>query len=104
MSVCTLSCHDMSTVKGWWEKDRVKPQKYYNEILGEGGEAPFYCEPWIVERIIIDHLNSPCMWAVFSIHDFIGIDYGKLRVENPNSEKNKWSGKSETLLEVPFPY
>lgn len=86
MSVCTPSCHDMSTLRGWWEEDRTKTQKYYNEILGEYGGAPFYCEPWIIERIIRDHLNSSSMWAVFPIQDLIGID-GKLRVEDPNSER-----------------
>jgi len=86
MSVCTPSCHDMSTIRGWWEEDRVKTQKYYNEILGEWGEAPYYCEPWIVERIIRNHLNSSSMWAVFPIQDLIGID-GELRLENPHSER-----------------
>lgn len=86
MSVCTASCHDMSTVRGWWEEDRAKTQKYYNEVLKCGGDAPYYCEPWIVEKILVDHLNSPSMWAVFPIQDLIGID-GKLRVENPNDER-----------------
>jgi 4-alpha-glucanotransferase len=76
----------MSTIRGWWEEDRVKTQKYYNEILGEWGEAPYYCEPWIVERIIRNHLNSSSMWAVFPIQDLIGID-GELRLENPHSER-----------------
>ncbi len=85
-SVCTPSCHDMSTVRGWWEESRAKTQKYYNEILRERGEAPFYCEPWIVEKIIRDHLSSSSMWAVFPIQDLLGID-GNLRIENPHSER-----------------
>lgn len=86
MSVCASSCHDMSTVRGWWEEDRAKTQRYYNEVLGEIGEAPFYCEPWIVEKIIKNHLYSPSMWAVFPIQDLIGID-GDIRSENPHQER-----------------
>ncbi|HBM15940.1 MAG TPA: 4-alpha-glucanotransferase [Lentisphaeria bacterium] len=86
LSVCTPSCHDMSTVRGWWEEDRGKTQRFYNEILHCEGNPPYYCEPWVVERIISDHLNSSCMWAVFPIQDLIGIDE-KLRLENPNDER-----------------
>ncbi|HJO96069.1 MAG TPA: 4-alpha-glucanotransferase [Victivallales bacterium] len=86
MSVCSPSCHDMSTIRGWWEEDRELAQKYYNEILGQYGEAPYYCEPWVCEEIIKDHLNSPSMWAVFPIQDLLGIN-GELRKENPSDER-----------------
>lgn len=86
LSVCTPSCHDMSTIRGWWEEDRAKTQKYYNEVLQCDGEAPVSCEPWIVEKIIASHLYSPSMWAVFPIQDLLGID-SKLRRENPNDER-----------------
>ena len=86
MSVCSPSCHDMSTIRGWWEEDRALTQRYYNEILGQYGEAPYYCEPWISEEIIKDHLNSPSMWAVFPIQDLLGMN-GELRKENPADER-----------------
>ena len=70
MSVCTTSCHDMSTLRGWWEEDGEKRQKYFNEMLGETGEAPVYCEPWVCDKILVQHLNSPAMWAVFSYPGF----------------------------------
>ena len=40
LSVVTPSTHDMSTIRGWWEEDREQTQKFYNEELGLGGEAP----------------------------------------------------------------
>jgi len=43
MTVCTTSSHDCSTVRGWWEEDRVKTQRFFNEILGEYGSAPEKC-------------------------------------------------------------
>ncbi|MDQ6905065.1 MAG: 4-alpha-glucanotransferase, partial [Bacteroidota bacterium] len=61
LAVVTPSTHDMSTIRGWWEKDRNKTQKFYNYILGHYGEAPFFCEPWINKEIILQHLYSPAM-------------------------------------------
>jgi 4-alpha-glucanotransferase len=86
MSVCTPSCHDMSTIRGWWEEDGKKRQKFYNDYLGHGGEAPIFCEPWICEQMILQHLYSPSMWAVFPIQDLLATD-GTLRRENPSDEK-----------------
>jgi 4-alpha-glucanotransferase len=85
-SVCSPSCHDMSTVRGWWEEDRPRAQRFYNQILGHYGEAPLFCENWIVEEIVAQHLYSPAMWAVFPIQDLLGID-NDLRRENPTHEQ-----------------
>jgi len=86
LSVCTPSCHDMSTVRGWWEEDGKLRQKFYNNMLGHDGEAPMYCEPWICDEIINQHLYSPCMWAVFPIQDLLATN-AKLKRVNPNDEK-----------------
>ena len=86
MSVSTPSCHDMSTIRGWWEEDGKKRQIFYNDYLGHGGEAPVYCEPWICEQMILQHLYSPSMWAVFPIQDLLATDKN-LRRENPDDEK-----------------
>ncbi|KAJ1469767.1 hypothetical protein T484DRAFT_1850456, partial [Baffinella frigidus] len=32
-SVCTPSCHDMSTVAGWWEEDAGRRQNFWNSLL-----------------------------------------------------------------------
>jgi 4-alpha-glucanotransferase len=85
-SVCSPSCHDMSTVRGWWEEDRDRAQRFYNEILGHYGSAPFFCENWLVEEIVNQHLYSPSMWAVFPIQDLVGMD-NDLRRENPTHEQ-----------------
>ena len=86
LSVVTPSTHDMSTVRGWWEEDRNKTQRFYNYMLGHYGEAPFYCEPWINKEIIIQHLYSPAMWSIFMLQDLLGID-GDVRRQNPHGER-----------------
>ncbi len=86
LSVVTPSTHDMSTIRGWWEEDKSKIQKFYNHELGQWGEAPFFCEAWINKAIVVQHLYSPAMWAIFQLQDLLGMDE-KLRRENPNDER-----------------
>ncbi len=49
-------------------------------------QAPYFCEPFIVRQIIVQHLYSPSMWAIFAIQDLLGMD-GNLRLENANAER-----------------
>ncbi len=86
LSVVTPSTHDMSTIRGWWEEDAAKTQRFYNTILGYYGNAPFYCEAPINKAIVLQHLYSPAMWSIFQLQDIFGIDK-TLRRENPNDER-----------------
>ena len=86
MSVVSPSCHDMSTIRGWWEEDSERTQQFYNKLLGHFGTAPLFCEPWISREMIIQHLHSPAMWAIFPIQDLVAMDE-KLRYENPMEEQ-----------------
>jgi 4-alpha-glucanotransferase len=86
LSVVTPSTHDMSTIRGWWEEDRNKTQKFYNEELGQWGEAPYFCDAWINKAIVQEHLHSPAMWSIFQLQDLLGMDEN-IRRENPNDER-----------------
>ena len=86
LSVVSPSTHDMSTIRGWWEEDREKSQRFYNTILGHKGSAPYFCEPWLVKEIVAQHLDSPAMIAMFQLQDIMGID-GKLRRQIPQEER-----------------
>lgn len=87
LSVVTTSSHDMSTVRGWWEEDRVRTQRFFETILGHWREvAPFYCEPWVAREILVQHLHSPAMWAIFPLQDLLAMDNG-LRRANPHDEQ-----------------
>lgn len=86
LSVVTPSTHDMSTVRGWWEEDRERIQRFYNHELGQWGDAPAYCEAWINKAIVLQHLYSPAMWTVFQLQDLMGMDE-RIRRENPHEER-----------------
>ena len=95
LSVVTTSSHDMSTLRGWWEEDRVQTQRYFETLLGHRREvAPFYCEPWVAREILVQHLHSPAMWAIFPLQDLLAID-GHLRRPNPHDEQINVPGNPE---------
>ncbi len=85
-SVCTTSTHDMSTLRGWWEEDRVKTQTFFNHVLNQPGEAPWFCEPWIGEKIIDLHLASPSILCILPLQDWFSME-NSLRREKPNEER-----------------
>ena len=74
LSVCTTSTHDMSTLRAWWEENREQTQQFYNHVLHLQGEAPTYCEPWICEKIIDMQLESPSMWVILPLQDWLSTD------------------------------
>jgi 4-alpha-glucanotransferase len=86
LSVVSPSTHDMSTIRGWWEEDSFKIKHFYNYLMGQTGEPPFYCEPWINKEIVLQHLYSPAMWSIFQLQDLLGMN-GEIRREDPNEER-----------------
>jgi 4-alpha-glucanotransferase len=86
MTVNTTSSHDTSSLRAWWEEDRAKSQHFWNAVLGQQGAAPWFCEDWLVEMILRQHLHSPSMWAVFPLQDLFALRHD-LRVEDPNGER-----------------
>ncbi|MEP7079334.1 MAG: 4-alpha-glucanotransferase [Ginsengibacter sp.] len=86
LSIVTPSTHDMSTIRGWWEENRENTQYFYNHMLGHYGLAPYFCEDWINKEIVLQHLYSPAMLAIFQLQDLLGMD-DSLRRQNPNDER-----------------
>src|SRR5438477_1838620 len=106
LSVVTPSTHDMSTIRGWWQEDPVRTQRFFNEELGEPGVAPETCEGWINKAIVLQHLASPAMWSIFQLQDLLGMDE-TLRRKDPHEErinvpadsKNYWRYRMHLPLE-----
>jgi 4-alpha-glucanotransferase len=87
LSVVSPGSHDMSTLRGWWEEDRVRTQRFFETALGHWRQlAPYYAEPWVIREIIAQHLASPAMWAIFPLQDLLAMD-NNLRRANPHDEQ-----------------
>ncbi|MDE6340464.1 MAG: 4-alpha-glucanotransferase [Muribaculaceae bacterium] len=85
-SVCTTSTHDMSGIRGWWESDPEVTAKFYHDVLHEGGEVPYFAEPWICDKIVDLHLKSPSMLCILPLQDWLSTD-GGIRRNNPHDEQ-----------------
>ena len=86
-SVCATGTHDTSPLRAWWEEDRALTQRYYNEILGCEGDAPYFCEPWVADLIVAQHMKSPSMLAILPLQDWLATD-GEVRYPgNPADER-----------------
>lgn len=86
LSVVTPSTHDMSTIREWWLEDRSRTQQFYNEQLCQHGDAPDAATSHVVRSVILQHLASPAMWAVFQLQDFLAMN-DSLRLEDPFAER-----------------
>ena len=85
-SVDTISTHDMSTLRQWWDEDTERSQAYYNTTLRRGGEAPRPLPGWLAKDIVSRHLTSPSMLCLVSFQDWMSIDE-KLRLPDENAER-----------------
>ncbi|WP_024990542.1 4-alpha-glucanotransferase [Segatella albensis] len=85
-SVCTISSHDMPTLRQWWDEDMGRTQEYYNTMLYRKGAAPHPLPGWLASDIIARHLASPSMLCVLSIQDWLAIDEN-LRLPDQNAER-----------------
>lgn len=85
-SVCTLSTHDMPTLRQWWDEDYNRTQKYYNSQLYRSGAAPHPLPGWLAREIITNQLTCPSMLCILSLQDWFAIDE-KLRLEDANAER-----------------
>jgi 4-alpha-glucanotransferase len=85
-SVCTISSHDMPTLRQWWDEDDNRTQEYYNTMLYRGDQAPHPLPGWLARDIISRHLTSPSMLCILSIQDWLAIDE-KLRLPDQNAER-----------------
>ena len=85
-SVCTISSHDMPTLRQWWGENWERTQDYYNNMLHRQGAAPHPLPDWLAKDIIYRHLTSPSMLCILSIQDWLAIS-GRIRLVDANAER-----------------
>lgn len=86
LSVVTPSTHDMSTIREWWQEDHRASQQFYNQEMWQYGDAPADANVHVAKSIVLQHISSPAMWAVFQIQDLFAMDES-LRLSDPHQER-----------------
>ena len=85
-SVCTLSTHDMPTLRQWWDEDAARTQAYYATMLYRSGDAPHPLPGWLAQEIIERQLTSPSMLCIMALQDWLAVDE-RLRLPDANAER-----------------
>ncbi len=105
-SVCTISTHDMSTLRGWWKENPLQTQRYYEYVLHREGEAPAEATPEICEEVVKNHLASPSVLAILTLQDWFSIN-GEIRnpdieierINIPSNPRHYWRWRMHITLE-----
>ena len=85
-SVCTISTHDMPTLRQWWDEDEARTQDYFNSELHHEGPAPHPMPVSLCKEVVARHLMSPSMLCLLSLQDWLSIDE-HLRLPDQNAER-----------------
>ncbi len=86
LSVSTTSTHDTSTLRGWWQEDAGKSERFFRIVMGNHASFNKTMEPWLAKDIIQQHFWSPAMWAIFPIQDLLAMDE-ELRSDDFEAER-----------------
>ena len=105
-SVATISTHDMSPLRLWWEESPERTQRYYVSMLQKQGRAPEHLPAHLAEEIIARHLYCPSMLCILSLQDWLAMD-SELRSKNPREERvnvpsdpyNRWKYRMHLTIE-----
>ena len=105
-SVCTISSHDMPTLRMWWDEDPERTQEYYSTMLYRGDSAPHPLPGWLARDIISRHLTCPSMLCVLALQDWLAIDErlrlpdaGAERVNIPANPRHYWRYRMHLNIE-----
>lgn len=105
-SVATISTHDMSPLRLWWEESPERTQRYYVTMLQKQGRAPEHLPAHLAEEIIARHLYCPSMLCILSLQDWLAMD-SELRSKNlreerinvPSDSYNRWKYRMHVTIE-----
>jgi 4-alpha-glucanotransferase len=105
-SVCTISTHDMSPLRLWWQENPERRQRFYVTMLQKEGKAPEQLPAHLAEEIVARHLYCPSMLCILSLQDWLSIDM-QLRSKHPQDERinvpsdpyNRWQYRMHLTIE-----
>jgi 4-alpha-glucanotransferase len=106
LSVTTTSTHDTSTLRGWWEEDAARSERFFRTIMGNQSAFKKEMEPWLAKDILQQHFWSPAMWTIFPIQDLLAMDeelrrqdFEAERINIPAVAQHYWRYRIHLTLE-----
>eukprot|EP00184_Porphyridium_aerugineum_P006631 CAMPEP_0184698596 /NCGR_PEP_ID=MMETSP0313-20130426/5162_1 /TAXON_ID=2792 /ORGANISM="Porphyridium aerugineum, Strain SAG 1380-2" /LENGTH=962 /DNA_ID=CAMNT_0027157559 /DNA_START=424 /DNA_END=3312 /DNA_ORIENTATION=+ len=101
LTIATPSCHDCSTVRGWWREDKARCQEFYRAFFGSN--PPNDCEEWVSRKVVEQHMNSSSMWTIIPIQDYVDMA-PELRSKDPTKDAINRPGETDGCWKYRTPY
>ena len=105
-SVCTLSTHDMSTLRGWWRETPSLTRDYWRDVLKCSGDAPADAPGEVCRDVLARQLASPSMLCILSWQDWMSVDeqlrcadIERERINVPANPLNYWHYRMHLTIE-----
>lgn len=105
-SVCTISTHDMSTLRGWWHEDANLTRRYFYDVLSGWGDYPTEAPGWLCDSIVLKHLLGNSMLCILSLQDWLSIneevrypDADAERINVPANPRHYWRYRMHITIE-----
>lgn len=105
-SVCTISTHDTSTLRGWWKEDAAKTQRFYNNVLGHWGDAPLEASGALCKEVVKMHLKSKSVFCILTLQDWLSMDeqvrckhIDMERINEPANPNHYWRYRMHVTVE-----
>lgn len=105
-SVCTISTHDMSTLRGWWHEDANLTHRYFYDVLSGWGDYPTEAPGWLCDSIVLKHLLGNSMLCILSLQDWLSIneevrypDADAERINVPANPRHYWRYRMHITIE-----
>ena len=105
-SLATISTHDMSPLRLWWQEHPELAQYYYTTMMQKEGRAPQQLPAHLAEEIIARHLYCPSMLCILTLPDWLSMDQTlrakapqQERVNTPGDAYNRWQWRMHITLE-----
>jgi 4-alpha-glucanotransferase len=84
-SVNSPSCHDTSTLRGWWEEEGTRDQ-FAAQLGLNSQQVPTYLTTEVARKILERNLAANSLICLFPLQDWMSLHYD-LRTEHPEQER-----------------
>ena len=100
--VYTTGTHDMPTLRGWLEEDRVRTRQFLDSLDLDDRKITAKT----IQKVMNKHLDSPSKWNIYPMQDLLDCDQKHWsvtpkdnQINDPSDPKNQWKWRMEPCLE-----
>ncbi len=100
--VYTTGTHDMPTLRGWLEEDRVRTRQFLDSLDLDDRKITAKT----IKKVLEKHSDSPAKWLIYPLQDLLDLDEKNWspdpaddQINVPADAKNQWKWRMKISLE-----